>query len=100
MLPHGIMGNGITLVFIRSIMAIYLIDVLRFRSDRTELAPGILGITLHFSNPWFETVDPATDRDLVKISRGDRDFIKNSETRDFKICAFCRDFLNKCRHPF
>jgi len=34
------------------------------------------------------------DRDLVKISRRDRDFIKNSETetRDFKICAFCRFF--------
>jgi len=27
MLPHGIMGNGITLVFIRIILAIYLIDV-------------------------------------------------------------------------
>ena len=35
------------------------------------------------------------DRDLVRISRRGRDFIKNSETktRDFKICAFCRNFL-------
>jgi len=43
------------------------------------------------------------DRDLVKISRRDWDFIKNSETqsrdlkcetetRGFKICAFCRNF--------
>jgi len=30
-----IMGNGMTLVFIRSIMAVYLIVVLCFRSDRT-----------------------------------------------------------------
>ena len=35
------------------------------------------------------------DRDLVKISRRDRDFIKNSETRDFKICAFCRIFFRR-----
>jgi len=55
------------------------------------------------------------DRDLVKISRRDRDFIKNSETEtetrdlkfetetetlDFKICAFCRNFSKKCRHHF
>jgi len=51
------------------------------------------------------------ERDLVKISRRDRDFIKNSETRDlkfdtetetrdFKICAFCRSFSKKCRHHF
>ena len=55
------------------------------------------------------------DRDLVKISRRDRDqhFIKNSETetrdmkfetetetRDFKICALFRNFSKKCRHHF
>jgi len=47
------------------------------------------------------------DRDMVKISRRDRDFIKNSETRDLKfetwdikICAFCRNFSKKCRHHF
>ena len=49
------------------------------------------------------------DRDLVKISRRYRDFIKNSETpdlkfetetRDFKICTFCPEFLKKCRHYF
>jgi len=42
------------------------------------------------------------DRDLVKISRRDRDFIKNSETetRDFKICAFCRNFSKKFCHHF
>ena len=41
------------------------------------------------------------DRDLVKISRRDRDFIKNSETetRDFKICAFCRNFLKNVVIP-
>jgi len=109
MLPHGIMGNGITLVFIRSIMSIYLLDVLWFRSDRTELAQGILGITMHFSSPWFETVYPDTHQDLVKISRRDRDLIKNSEaldlnfeteTRNFKICAFCRNFFKTCCHHF
>jgi len=44
------------------------------------------------------------DRDLVKISRRDRDrdFIKNSETetRDFKICVFCGHFSKKFRHHF
>ena len=49
------------------------------------------------------------DRDLVKIPRRDRDFIKKlqdrdlkieTETRDIKICAFRRNSFNKCRHHF
>ena len=54
-------------------------------------------------NQWCSRDRNLLDRDLVKISRRDRDFIKNSETetrylkfetetRDFKICAFCRNF--------
>ena len=35
------------------------------------------------------------DRDLVKILRGDQDFIKNSETRDYKICGFCWNLFEK-----
>jgi len=30
----------------------------------------------------------------------DWDFIKNSETRNFKICGFCRNFSKKCRYHF
>jgi len=53
------------------------------------------------------------DRDLVKILRRDRDSTKSSETesenrhmkfetetRDFKICGFCRNFSQKCCHHF
>jgi len=55
-LPHGIMGNGITLVFIMGI------SIRSMCSDftATKLALGFLSITLHFSNPWLKTVHPFT----------------------------------------
>jgi len=42
------------------------------------------------------------DRDLVKISCRDRDSRLEIRDRDwdFKICAFCRNFVKNCRHPF
>jgi len=59
MLPHGIMGNGIILVFVRIIM---VFEITSMFSDftATKLALGFLSVRFHFSNPWFKTVDPFT----------------------------------------
>ena len=61
------------------------------------------------NHQWSSRESHPGDQDPIKISRRDRDFVKNSETpdlkvetetRDFKISAFCRNFLKKFRHHF
>jgi len=49
-----------------------------------------------------DTVETVTFEIQTWLKLRDRDFIKNpeTETRDFKICAFCRLFCKKGRHHF
>jgi len=47
-----------------------------------------------------DVVETVTFKAKALLKLRDRGFIKNSETRDFTIFGFCRNFSKKCRHHF
>jgi len=103
----GIVTNhSITFTLLPVIRSTFYVDKSRYSLNcKTTLGVFAIDGTVY---QWSSRDRNLRDRDLVKISRRelDRDFFKNSETetktqdlkfetetRDFKICAFCRNFL-------
>jgi len=75
-----------------------LIRKMKYLTDQFQLCFLFALATLNSS----DVVEAVTFETKTSLKLRDRGFIKNSETetRDFKICGFCRNFSKKCRHRF